>query len=585
MYKHKLIGRALLFVTALCILAMGFIPAAAAGVDETEILKITIGDPTQLSTKRYQNSAVVAVSRIGTIAAFFTKTDIGEFYRISTDAGRTWGKERTYPWYVGPMSVGLREGGVLNVWDERPVEGSLDQLETNRVIFTDDFLSWENKTATINMPNYMPSVDGQRPNAAKGPIIQLPSGNLLMPMYGGFEGDDSNWHRSFLVQSIDQGRNWDYYATIDYTPNDPHPELPGLYISSCEPSVVLLPNGQMLAMLRRQYNDMPWEYKPMYVCWSNDLGRTWTTPKPTEPHLMNISPTLAALDNGVLACQYGRPGFHVAFSLDHGHTWKDRVSLSHLPEPYITGQFNMIKAGPNNLVAIGSDVAGVKVWPIFVKRVKVSPSRVILTGRVVNEQGRPISGALVERGPNRYSVDDWVVDPVGWNKRILQFCQNDAHPGEIIPIEYLPQLSYRSIQKSNGYPTARTDEQGRYVFKDVDLGEYVLTVECDDYAPTHRHVNVRPQPKPVVLTLQSGQLVRGQVVDVSGRRIGGVCVVLDQWHCHTDPQGYFHWSVKAPVPQEVTLQVYKKYSHQYGELETTVALSQLESEPITLKNR
>ena len=92
--------------------------ARIAGEDETEILNITVGQPTFLSTLQYQNSASVAVSRTGTVAAFYPKLDIGGmFYRTSTDAGRTWGKERTYPWYVGPMSVGLREGGVLNVWD------------------------------------------------------------------------------------------------------------------------------------------------------------------------------------------------------------------------------------------------------------------------------------------------------------------------------------------------------------------------------------------------------------------------------------------------------------------------------------
>ena len=113
----------------------------------------------------------------------------------------------------------------------------------------------------------------------------------------------------------------------------------------------------------------------------------------------------------------------------------------------------------------------------------------------------------------------------------------------------------------------------------------MLTVEGGDYAPQHRHVNVRPQPKPVDFTLKSGQLVRGQVVDASGQPIGGICVVLNQWHCHTDPQGYFNWSVEAPVPQQVTLQVYKKYLSQYETLETTVALSQLESQPITLKHK
>jgi hypothetical protein len=48
MAKHKQISRTLLFVTALCILAMGFIPVAVAAEDETEIPKITVGTPTYL---------------------------------------------------------------------------------------------------------------------------------------------------------------------------------------------------------------------------------------------------------------------------------------------------------------------------------------------------------------------------------------------------------------------------------------------------------------------------------------------------------------------------------------------------------
>ena len=79
-----------------------------------------------------------------------------------------------------------------------------------------------------------------------------------------------------------------------------------------------------------------------------------------------------------MACEYGRPGFHVAFSLDNGHSWQDRISFSHLPDPPITGQFDMVKVGPNKLVAVGSDAAGTKVWPIAVQRVKVSQTHALL---------------------------------------------------------------------------------------------------------------------------------------------------------------------------------------------------------------
>ena len=118
----------------------------------------------------------MAVSHTGTVAAFYPKPTTGaKFYRVSADGGRTWGKERDYsPGYAGPMSVGLRGGGVIFLYEDRPVEGRRNQVEINRVMFSDDFLSWETETARINMPDYMPSVDGQRPGAAKGPIIQLP---------------------------------------------------------------------------------------------------------------------------------------------------------------------------------------------------------------------------------------------------------------------------------------------------------------------------------------------------------------------------------------------------------------------------
>ena len=55
--------------------------------------------------------------------------------------------------------------------------------------------------------------------------------------------------------------------------------------------------------------------------------------------------------------------------------------------------------------------------------------------------------------------------------------------------------------------------------------------------------------------------------------MGGVCGVLNQWHCHTDPPGYFQWPVESPVPRQVMLQVYKKYKSQYEMMKTTLALT------------
>jgi hypothetical protein len=543
-------------VFSLIVLIVGFaFESMTSAAEETEVLKVTVGEPTLLSLLRSQNTSSVAVSRTGSVAAFYPKPDIGaRFYRVSTDGGRTWGKELDYPpGYAGPMSVGLREGGVLFIFEERPVEGRQDQLEIIRMMFADDFLSWETGVARINLPAYAPSVDGHRPCAAKGPIIQLADGSLRMPMYGGFEGDEHQKHRTFLVRSIDQGRNWDYDATIDYTPRDPHPELPGYYVGSCEASVALLPNGKMMAMLRTQYSHLPGEYRPMSVCWSNDMGKTWDKPVPTTPHLMNISPTVQVLDNGVVACQYGRPGFHVAFSIDNGHTWQDRISFSDLPVGVITGQFDMVKVGPNSLVAVGSDGEGTKAWPIAVERIKVSPAHATLTGRVVDPQGRPIAGAKVELGANRYTADCWLEAE---ELDVWKTARKAVGP---------PVLGYLSISKEHDHPLTQTDAQGRFEFKGVKLAEYVLTVEAENFAPQWRHIKVGPDSKSHAqsFVLKAGKSVRGRVVDQTGEPVGGVCVVLDKLHIHSDPEGFFHWAVESPALDEVTVKLYKRYHGEY----------------------
>ena len=50
-----------------------------------------------------------------------------------------------------------------------------------------------------------------------------------------------------------------------------------------------------------------------------------------------------------------------------------------------------------------------------------------------------------------------------------------------------------SIRRENGYPTVKTDTQGRFHFDSVKLGEYVLTVKADGFAPQHRHIKVGPR--------------------------------------------------------------------------------------------
>ena len=573
-------------VVLIVVLACDPKPAASEG---TEILKVTVGKPTKLSSVGYQNSSSLAVSRTGVVAAFYPRPEDGKevfVWRISTDGGQTWGQEAPVPQGMGVGGagcIGLREGGVIKSNNHNIRLGHRDDLPLGgcMIRFSDDFQSYEIDVVPVHIPN--PQLTRQEPSTPytwagpifdKGKMVQLPNGDVLAPMYGRLKGDTNQ--RILISRSSDQGRSWHYYATIAYQPEDPNPELPGQYVGFVEPSIALLPNGQMLCVMRTQFAHFAAQYRPMYVCWSDDLGKTWTKPVPTKPHLMTIWPTLQVLDNGVVACIYGRPGFHVAFSTDNGHTWKDRVSFSHVPEPSVTGQVDGIKVGPNKLLAIGGvGSGGTQIFPVTVERVKVSAAQVALTGRVTDQQGKPIAGAKVQRSPNRYRADSWregtKLDPWKAGPRLVGS----------------PKLGYRSIRRHNSYPTVETDRQGRFRFESVRLGEMILTVEAESYTPQWRRVKVGPEleSQSAEFSLQPGKAVRGRILDSSSKPVSGASVVLNKWHVYTDTEGFFDWSVGAPLPEQVEIKVFKRYSGQYETLETTLPFSQLESRPIILPRK
>ena len=234
--------------------------------------------------------------------------------------------------------------------------------------------------------------------------------------------------------------------------------------------------------------------------------------------------------------------------------------------------------GPNRLAAIGNDAQGIKVWPIDVERVKVSPIQTELTGRVLDQAGQPIVGAKVELGPNRYTADSWMessdleIDGGGG--------KYDGQRRLIGP----PVLKYQSITKRSRYPVVTTDAHGQFEFKGVKPIEYVLTVEAHGCAPQWRHINVgtEAQTHSQEFRLQAGRSVRGRVVDLEGNAVGGACVVLDKLHIHADPDGCFHWAIDAPVPDKVAVRVYRRY-YAYKTFEGRLSPSQIEKQPIVLQ--
>ena len=62
-------------------------------------------------------------------------------------------------------------------------------------------------------------------------------------------------------------------------------------------------------------------------------------------------------------------------------------------------------------------------------------------------------------------------------------------------------------------------------------------------------------------------------------------MVLNRWHVHTDRAGFFHWSVETPLPEQVDVNVYRRYYGHYGTFKETLSFASIERQPIILPGK
>jgi len=157
------------------------------------------------------------------------------------------------------------------------------------------------------------------------------------------------------------------------------------------------------------------------------------------------------------------------------------------------------------------------------KSVLVMREGAFLYGWVTDGEGRPIEGASVFTGDDRFD---------------------------------------------NNARKAKTDSQGLFEFAhywpELQRGNVVLTVQAKGYGPELTIVPVYREMEPVMIALGRPHAIRVRVVDVNGRPVSGAGVDVDNWRGHrslswrseTDEAGRFVWK-EAPA-DEVDIDIYKE---------------------------
>lgn len=259
----------------------------------------------------------------------------------STDGSKTWGppEEVKIPSKLGvPVgqnaSLGitaLKDGTILWPLNEEKV----NQPYTNRecvlyVLRSEDHgHTWTHRD---------PVALEVREAWAYGKIIELPEGALLLPAWG-MRVLGERW-RAGLLKSRDKGETWGDHGTIAWDPYAGGREDNGFN----ETSLVLLPSGEILAILRQQQvgnypDERPKDYsepaQEFYRSFSRDGGDTWSLPQRLT--LRGTSPALHLSARGTLLLGYRdaqqgpddrQPrGLAVRTSMDKGVTWVNEIQL------------------------------------------------------------------------------------------------------------------------------------------------------------------------------------------------------------------------------------------------------------------
>jgi beta-lactamase regulating signal transducer with metallopeptidase domain/thiol-disulfide isomerase/thioredoxin/uncharacterized GH25 family protein len=128
-----------------------------------------------------------------------------------------------------------------------------------------------------------------------------------------------------------------------------------------------------------------------------------------------------------------------------------------------------------------------------------------MSGRVIDSAGRPVKGAEVGFGYDRF-------DP--------------------------------------NVPIAMTNDQGQFTIENCKRGASIITVQAEGFAPEIAKVTVNERTRPVeVKLMQPGSVLRVKVVDIEGKPVAGAFFGADTWrghrslrfHLRTDKDGRVEW--------------------------------------------
>lgn len=177
--------------------------------------------------------------------------------RISTDNGSSWGNEFTVlseaSWNLSATSLKLlANGNVMLIFSRDNGLVPIGNSDVRSVLLN-------SSGVVISSPVILGGYSGNY--SAFGQMVQLTNANILVPVYG----IDAGSIKVKVMQSVNNGVSWTSLATLATSATTDFAQ------SIDETSLLLLPNGTIVAALRNEVTDK------IAFCKSTNNGVTWST--------------------------------------------------------------------------------------------------------------------------------------------------------------------------------------------------------------------------------------------------------------------------------------------------------------------
>ena len=314
-------------------------------------LRVTVSDPILIGVTKCEASLMRCHD--GTLLAC-------EY--ISRDQGESWA--HAGPKHLG--SLGLY-GTALHYPDRTDLLVTLNGTPAGEGVATaaayrstDGWRTVEDTELTFHLGPHVPSMgeDGVvRINTLNHQAVVMPDGSAVGMCYGYCDHDivytdimHKGWEKyphafklykysSWCLGSEDGGKTWHYRGCV--------PALPEMGDEGwAEPGLTLLPNGDLLTILRNGEGNAP-----LYFARSYDGGRTWSDP--VRSRLNGQFPGLLTMSNGLIVAMYGRPDNRIAVCLDGcGDGWPYEIIVSTAPG---WQGVSAVEIGPDELLVVFED--------------------------------------------------------------------------------------------------------------------------------------------------------------------------------------------------------------------------------------